>query len=299
LRFDLNLKQLKAFYYVAKHLSFTQAAEDLFISQPAVTMQVSSLERQYGVQLFVRKKNELTLSEAGESLYFYAEKIAQVAFEAEQLLFNVKANPHGILRIGTTRTFARYLLTPYILSFHEKFPHVGIQINEGSSKEMAMSLLYGKNDLAIVARVPYETRLESIPFPEFEFSADRLLLVVPPDHALAQREEIELKDIADYPLILRERGSGTRHVTMDMFREQGFEPNLLLEAGNVDLIKDLIHEGAGVSIMSGIGVDEELADKTLCGIPITGSPAIHIDLVLPKENHRNEAFKSFLSLLLK
>jgi DNA-binding transcriptional LysR family regulator len=294
-RFDLNLKQLKAFYYVANHLSFTKAAEELFITQPAVTMQVSSLERQYGVQLFLRGKNELTLSQAGETLLGYAEKVVGIAFEAEQALFNIKANPHGILRIGTTRTFARYLLAPYILRFHKAFPSVSIQINEGSSQEMAMSLHYGKNDLAIIARVPYEESFKSTPFPGYP--ADHLLLVVPPNHTLAKRESIEAKEIIDYPLILRESGSGTRHVTMEMFREQGIEPNILLEAGNVDFIKDLIRDGAGVSVMSGVGIKEEIKNKIFCGIPIIGSPVINIDLLVPQRDHQPEMFGSFLELL--
>ena len=117
MRFDLNLKQLKVFYFVAKHLSFTRAAEELFISQPAVTMQISALERQYGLALFSRKKNELSLTEAGSVLFPYSEKLVELGFEAERALFNLKANPHGLLRIGTTKAFARYLLSPYILRF--------------------------------------------------------------------------------------------------------------------------------------------------------------------------------------
>jgi len=292
MRFELNLKQLKVFYYVAKNLSFTRAAEELFITQPAVTMQISSLERQYGLRLFSRKKNELSLTEAGKVLYPYAERVMEIGFEAERALFNMKANPHGVLRIGTTKTIARYLLTPYILRFQTAFPRVRIKVDEGSSEEMAMSVLYGRNDLAIVGRIPYEERLEATPFPDHE--NDELFLTVPPSHPLASRDEVTLREIADVPLILRERGSGTRHVILRRFEEIGLTPRILLEAGNVDFIKDLIQRGAGVGILGEISVAEEVSLGTVKAIPIAGRPALEIDIVLPKGGHRSVPVKEFL-----
>jgi len=295
MRFDLNLKQLKVFYYVAKHLSFTRAAEELFITQPAVTMQVSSLERQYGLRLFSRKKNELSLTEAGNVLYPYAERVMEIGFEAERALFNLKANPHGVLRIGTTKTIARYLLTPYILRFQTAFPRVRIKVDEGSSEEMAMSVLYGRNDLAIVGRISYEDRLETIPFPDHE--SDELFLAVPPSHPLATRDEVALAEIAEEPLILRERGSGTRHVILRRFEALGLSPRILLEAGNVDFIKDLIQRGAGVGILGEISVAQEVSMGTIHAVPITGRPVLEIDIVLAKGGHRSVPVKEFLKAI--
>jgi len=295
MRFDLNLKQLKVFYYVAKNLSFTRAAEDLFITQPAVTMQISALERQYGLRLFSRKKNELSLTEAGKVLYPYAERVMEIGFEAERALFNLKANPHGVLRLGTTKTIARYLLTPYILRFQVAFPRVRIKVDEGSSEEMAMSVLYGRNDLAIVGRIPYEDRLEAIPFPDHE--TDELFLAVPPDHPLSTADEVDLREIADVPLILRERGSGTRHVILQCFEQQGLSPRILLEAGNVDFIKDLIQQGAGVGVLGEISVADEVRRGVLKAVPISGRPALRIDVVLPKAGHRSVPVKEFLKAI--
>lgn len=297
MRFDLNLKQLKVFYYVAKHLSFTRAAEELFITQPAVTMQISALERQYGLRLFSRKKNELALTEAGALLFTYAEKVVETAFEAERALFNLKANPHGVLRVGTTKTFARYLLTPYILRFQQAFPRVRIQLDEGSSEEMAMSLLYGRNDIAIVGRIPHEDRLEAVPFPAHE--TDELVVVVGTDHEFTRRTKVSLEEIASEPLILREKGSGTRHVIASYFEEKGISPRVLLEAGNLDFIKDLIRKGAGVSILGAISVQEEVSRGLLKAIPIEGGPSIHIDIVVPRGGHRPAALCALLDFLLE
>ncbi|MDF1555941.1 MAG: LysR family transcriptional regulator [Deferrisomatales bacterium] len=296
MRFDLNLKHLKVFYYVAKNLSFTRAAEELFISQPAVTMQISALEKQYGLRLFSRKKNELSLTEPGRLLYRYAAKVVEIAFEAERALLNLKANPQGLLRVGTTKTITRYWLTPYILRFQQAFPRVKLQLDEGSSEEMALSLLYGRNDIAIVGRHRYRERLEAFPFPAH--AIDPLVLVLSPGHHLAGRAEVALEEIVGEPLILRETGSGTRHVLQTLMEGAGVHPNVLLEAGNVDFIKDLVRRGAGVSIVSAISVADEVACGDLCAVPLAGNPSLHIDIVVPEGVHRTEALSSFMDFLL-
>jgi DNA-binding transcriptional LysR family regulator len=296
MRFDLNLKQLKVFYYVANHLSFTRAAEELFISQPAVTMQISALERQYGLPLFSRKKNELALTEAGTTLFPYAEKLVELGFEAERALYNLKANPHGLLRIGTTKAFARYLLSPYILRFQAAFPRVRIKIEEGSSEEMAMSVVYGRNDLSIVGRIPFDDTLVPLPFPRHE--TDDLILAVPPDHRLAERLEARFEDLVDERLILREKGSGIRHLVLEAFRQRGLTPTVLLEAGNVDFIKELVEKGAGVSILARMSVQNEVQRGALKAVPLAeGGMQIHIEIVMPKEGYRPLAVISFLESL--
>jgi LysR family transcriptional regulator, low CO2-responsive transcriptional regulator len=297
MRFDLNLKQLKVFYFVAKHLSFTRAAEELFITQPAVTMQISSLERQYGLPLFSRKKNDLTLTEAGSVLFPYAEKLVEIGFEAERALFNLKANPCGVLRLGTTKAIARYLLSPYILRFQSSFPRVRIKVDEGSSEEMAMSVVYGRNDLAIVGRIPYDDKLDAIAFPGHD--RDELLLVVPGGHRLAGRKAVPLQEIAQEPLILREKGSGSRHVILEAFSKKGIAPTVLLEAGNVDFIKDLVERGAGVTILPSMNVARELREGRLEGVPLAERLAIRVDIVLPREGYRTLAMESFLKSLLQ
>ena len=163
--FDLNLKHLKVFYYVAKHLSFTRAAQELFVTQPAVAMQIDALEKHYGVRFFTRHKRQLALTEAGEALYEYAERIMQMAFEAHRTILDMKEYPSGVLKMGTTKTWARYLMPTYILRFQKLFPEIQIELQDGSSEDMAMSVIYGQNDVAIVARVPFDSRLGGHPLP--------------------------------------------------------------------------------------------------------------------------------------
>lgn len=296
MHFDLNLKQLKVFYYVAKNLSFTRAAEELFVTQPAVTMQVDALERHYGTRLFTREKKSLALTEAGSLLFSYAERIMMLAFEADQSLLNLRAHPRGVLHIGTTKTWARVLMPSYILGFQERFPDIHLSLDEGSSHEMAASVLYGRNDLAIVGRVPYDPRLEVIPFPGHEI--DELVLAMHPEHPLADRESLFLADIQHEPLILREQGSGIRHVITRQAEEEGLSLNIMLEASSTPFIKDLVSRGAGISILTRISVEEEVRGGLLSRVSFAdGGLWVHVDIVVPREGHRSAAVRSLLEFL--
>jgi DNA-binding transcriptional LysR family regulator len=283
-RFDLNLKQLKVFYYAGQHLSFTRAAEELFITQPAVTMQIRSLEEHCGLPLFVKEKNRLQLTDAGHTLFSYAEEMMRLAEAAEAALNKLLANPAGIIRLGTTKTLGRYLMAPLVYEFHERHPKVMIQLDEGCSTEMALSVAYGRNDLALVGRVPYDRRVEAVPFARQP--VDPLVLAVSPDHPLAGRERVALADTLAYPMILREDGSGTRQVLMGVYARLGAAPTVLLEASNVELIKELVTRNTGISVLPSMSVAEESEQGLLRAIPLDDDELVlHIDLVFPRKPH--------------
>jgi DNA-binding transcriptional LysR family regulator len=294
--FDLNLKHLKVFYYVAKHLSFTRAAQELFVTQPAVAMQIDALEKHYGVRFFTRRKRQLALTEAGEALYEYAERIMQLAFEAHRTILDMKEYPCGVLKMGTTKTWARYLMPSYILRFQKRYPEIQIELQDGSSEDMAMSVSYGQNDIAIVARVPYDPRLDVIPFPGRE--KDQLVLVVHPKHRLATRKRIHLREIVDEPLIIRGRGSGIRDVVMRRAEELGLQLSIMLEAGSVDFIKAMVMQGAGITILTTVSVEEYVQSGALKAIELADPGMwLDVDMVVRKEGYRPFAVRSFLEFL--
>ncbi|PLX46530.1 MAG: hypothetical protein C0609_00390 [Deltaproteobacteria bacterium] len=298
MRFDLNLKQLKIFYYAARHLNFRRAAEELFVSQPAVSMQIQSLEEAFGTPLFSRAKKKLALTEAGRLLFTYAERIMHLAVEAEQAIEGVKAAPKGVLKIGTTPIFAKSLLTLGLMKFHERFPEIRIEVNQGSSERMSSSILYGENDLAVVGRVPYDERILARPFPELP--EDELLLIVPEKHHLAESFGVTVHDLEGLPLIMRERGSATRHALTKRFDAEGVKPTVAIEASDLTFIGDLVERGYGAAVLGRVAFENELARAPLTGVPFAGGPLrMGIDVVLPREERLNDAANKFLSLLFE
>ncbi len=292
---DLNLTQLKAFYFAATYGSFTQAAEKLFITQPAVSMQVKALETYYGVQLFVRRKKELQLTNVGQDLFQISKKIFGMVKEAEQLLELSGVHKPEVLKIGSTKTLVRYVLAQYISTFQKSYPRVQIQIDDGSSREMVQSVLRNENDLAIVGRVPYDDSLQVIPF--FE---DELVLIAAPSHPLCNKAVVSIEDLKGESLILREKGSGTRELVERVLEKTSLVSSAFIESGNADFIKELVRIGDGITLLAEMGADEHVNRGDLRILPLKeGSFRLKIDIVYSKDRELSAIDEAFLKVLLE
>lgn len=287
---DLNLNQLKAFYFAASCRSVTLAAEKLFITQPAVSMQIKAMEDHYGAKLFVRTKKRLELTDVGKNLYHLARKIFELADQAERLL----SRAHEALRVGSTKTLVRYVLADYISRFRATCPGIQILIREGSSEDMAQSVLRGEIDIAIVGRVRYEdASLEVIPF-----TRDELTLLAAPSHPLARAGSVSIADLAGENLILREKGSGTRLLVEKVLERTSVVSSAFIESGNVDFIKELVRVGGGVTLLPRMGVDPDVTRGDLKIIPLEEGPfALDIDILLSRDRTLSSADKALLSML--
>jgi len=291
---ELNLNQLRAFYFAAHCRSISRAAEELFISQPAVSMQIRALEDHYGIRLFIRKKKRLELTESGKKLYEVAERIFRSVGEAEELLLQESDLVTYVLKIGSTKTLVRYYLGRFIARFRETFPKIQIQIDEGSSAKMVQSVLENRNDLAITGRVPYDPRLKIIPFIQ-----DELVLLAAPGHPLCRKKVISIDDLRGENFILREEGSGVRRVIEQMFKTRGIVPSAVIETGNVDFIKELVRLGKGITLLARMGVDPDLRKGDLKALSLKEGPFIlDIDIVISNERKLSKADDAFLNVLL-
>jgi len=292
---DLNLRQLKAFYFAALYGSITLAAEKLFITQPAVSMQIKGLEDHYGVQLFVRGKKKLELTDTGKRLFHVSRKIFGLVAEAEQLLNEASESAVEILRIGSTKTLVRYVLAPYIARFRELFPRIQIHIDEGSSQEMVWSVLEKRNDLAICGRMPYDGRLEVIPFEQ-----DEVVLLAAPSHPLCRKEKVTIADLEGENVILREKGSGTRRLVERALENTDIVASAFIETANVDFIKELVATGNGITMLARMGVDQDLSSGRLRILPLVGGPFyLERDIVINRERILSKADRAFLNVLLE
>lgn len=291
----INFNQLRLFYHAAKNLSFTQAARDLFITQPAVTAQMKSLEDHCNLKLFRKRGRRIYLTDEGKTLYECARKIFEYEKEIEDLIEEMRTFKRGLLRLGTTKTYARYFMPFLISNFHEEHPQIKIRLDEGSSLEMIHSLLDFKNELAIIAKVEDDPHVNFIPF-----SHEEMLLILPCDHPLAKQRSISLNDLTEEPTIMKEKGSGTRKLVNELFAENGLIPNTLLETSNTELIKSLVQRGEGISFVVREAVAAELQEKQLATTSIEGQQIfLDVSIAYLKDQHLSPPAHAFLDILLK
>lgn len=289
----MNLRQLEAFYLVVKRKSFTRAAEELNVTQPAVTMQVKSLEKSLNLKLIQRVGKTLQLNEAGELLYQYAEKIFYLVFDADEKMRDFKKLMKGTLQIGTTKHYARYIM-PYLLSeFQRRYPRIKVILDEGNSEDMARSVLEMKNELALISEINLDQKIKSNFFSSVEF-----FLVASSEHRFSQRKSISMRELNEEPVILREKGSALRAAILRKFHEYGIWPSVIIEASSLDFIMDYVKQNKGVSFMIEPDIKEELEKGILKIIPIDeGSITLFTDFIYHNEKALSPPAEAFLKMV--
>jgi DNA-binding transcriptional LysR family regulator len=268
----LNLNQLRVFYHAAKNLNYTVAAGELFITQPAVTAQMKAFEEFCSLKLFRKKGRNLFLTDEGRALYGYAEKIFKYEKEIENAIDDMHELKRGVLSLGTTKAYARYFMPLMLTNFHENYPDIKIQLNEGSSLDMSNSLLDFKNEVAVIAKA------DDLPGVNFSpFSKEEMAVIVAPGHHLTRKKSVSFKELAQEPFIMKENGSGTRKLVEQSFAIANCEPNILMETSNTEFIKQLVQRGDGISIVVKEAVALELRQKKLANVPLK-NPQIYLDV---------------------
>src|SRR4030043_1309300 len=209
---NASLNSFLVFHKVAKFKSFSRAAEELFISQPAVSKHIRELEQKIGMGLIRRGRGGFDLTEAGEILFKHTHKISSHLLEVENALGNLKKDHHGVLKIGTTESYSKCLMPKLLSGFQTFHPSIKITLEVGNSEEIEKSLLDYKYDLGLIAMGKASSKFESIPFLK-----EKLVLIVSSRHPLVKRGEVSLKELEGYPLIIRAKGSSTRKVLLKAF----------------------------------------------------------------------------------
>ena len=290
---SLNLKQLEAFYLVVKKKSFTRAAEELSVTQPAVTIQVKSLEKSLNLRLIQQVGKKIQLTESGEFLYQYAEKIFDLVLDANEKMRDFKKLMRGTLRIGTTKNYARYIMPSLLSEFQRRFPGIKVILDEGNSEDMAKSVLEKKNELALISQLNLDRKIKSLFFSTVEF-----VLVVSPEHRFSQRKSISLRELNGEPVILREKGSGSRTAILRKFQEYGIWPSVITEASSLDFIVGYVKQNKGVSFMFEPDIKEELERGTLKVIFVEeGNIIFFTDIIYHSEKTLSPPGLAFLNVV--
>lgn len=271
---QINLNHLRIFYYAAKVKNLTKAAEALFVTQPAVTMQIKALEQHLSVALFRKRGKFLELTDEGNVLFKYAEKIFGIVEEMEHALKGFTTLARGSLTIGTTRSFARHLMPGLLSHYQEKFPGIKVSLEVGSSNEIAEGVARFKYDLAIIGRIPLPGKIKAIPYNPEEFC-----LVVSPDHRFAKRGVVSCRELQTEPIIIREPGSGSRYFMLSLLDSHGIKPSVLIEAGSVEFIKEYVIQGRGISFLYKPEVQLEAKMGLLKSLELVEGP-IYVETVI-------------------
>lgn len=294
----MNLSTLQTFIAVAEKKNLSLAAQEIHITQPAISKQLSVLEAYFGTALVERKGRGVTLTPAGEVFYRHAREMFDLMNRAEREIRQMSGEIRGRLIIWASTIPGHYILPPIIGTFKKEYPDVQTVLHIGDSKEAIRKLLEESSHLGAVGIMPNNKRIEGV-----KFFSDELVVIVPPEHPFAKLEEIPLENLAKEALVWREMGSGTRSVVESYLAQGGLTTdklNIALELGSTGAIITAVEAGAGVSVVSRWAVLKELALGKIVTIKIKDLPMKRdLYLVYPRRKNRSPMVEAFVNFALK
>ena len=284
-------RRLQVFHAVAKHLSFTKAAEALFMTQPAVTFQIKQLEEHFNTRLFERGHGRISLTPAGGVVLEYAERILALSAELDIRLKEMTGEVAGLLMIGASTTIAEFLLPRVLGEFKSKYPKVLPRLVVANSESVESRVAEHTLDIGFIEAPSHLASVATDVVCD-----DELQVICAPAHPLARLKSVNPKQLLQYPFISRESGSGTREVTDRYLQKAGVEPDSLsvvMELGSPEALKGLVATGLGFSIMSRVTVATELALGRLVCVPLAPRLQRQLSVVYPKEKFRSQLVNTF------
>lgn len=245
---NLENFRLVVFRAVAEQLSFRKAAEELYLTQPAVSLQIKALEEDLGVQLFERSGSHISLTAAGTVLLRSVYRVHNMLAEAEREIAALSGEHAGKLALGASTTIAQYVLPRLLVEFRAVHPRVNVTLLSGNTEAIVHAVEQQNVALGLIEGPPRSRDVKVQPF-----LLDELVLIAPAAHEWAERGSVTLKELADAPLLMRERGSGTRHVIELALERHGLKRGSLqiaMEFDAIEGIKSAVEAGLGVGFVS-------------------------------------------------
>ena len=289
-------RRLQVFYTVAKQLSFTKAAELLYMTQPAVTFQVKQLEEHFNTRLFERSHSKITLTPAGEVAMEYAERILNLSSEMDTRLGELTGQISGTLLVGASTTIAEYMLPRLLGDFKAQYPNVHARLMVANSESIEAKIADHTLDVGLIEAPSHHPQLMSHVCCE-----DELVAICSPKHPVAQHASITPVQLAELPYVSRESGSGTREVMDDYFRKNGVQPedlHIVMELGSREAIKGAVEAGLGIAIVSRATIQKETKLGDLIAIPLEPRLYRPLSMVNAKEKFRSRLLQTFLEFVI-
>jgi DNA-binding transcriptional LysR family regulator len=289
-------RRLQVFYTVAKQLSFTKAAEQLFMTQPAVTFQVKQLEEHFNTRLFERNHGRIALTPAGRMAMEYAERILSISEEMDTRVAELTGAVAGPLLLGASTTIAEFILPQILGEFKGLHPEVEAHMMVANSETIVNRVADHTIDVGLIESPSYLPSLQN------EVCCDdELVLICAPNHPLATRKTVRAQEIAALPLVRREPGSGTREFTDNYFRQCGVPPedlNLVMELGSPEAMKGVVETGIAVAIVSRATIAKELKLGSVVAVPLAPRLMRTLSVVHPKEKFRSRLLTTFVDFAM-
>ena len=289
---NFTLRQLQVFEKVASHLNYSRAAEELYLSQPAVSMQIKQLEVNIGLPLFEQMGKKIFLTEAGRELFHYSRSIAQQLAEVEAVFDEMKGLGKGRLTLSVVNT-ANYFTPRLLAKFCKLHPGISVTLQVANRNAVLKQLADNSTDLAIMGQPPDGLYIGADPFMD-----NPLVVIAAPDHPLARLKRVKFARLAQETFLSREPGSGTRSAMERVFSEHGIQPRISMEMETNEAIKQAVQAGIGLGILSLHSIELELETKRLAMLNVEHFPLLRHWFVAHRSSKRLSsaalAFKDFL-----
>lgn len=286
----MDFGQIEAFVQVAKHHSFSRAAEALQLTQPSITARIQALERELGEELFERSGRGVKLTDGGHVFLPYSDKILQTLQEARDAVEDVRHVQLGSLRLGSALTISTYVLPKILHEFCQRYPGVDVVVRTGRSEQVINMLLADEVQVALV-RALNHPELDGI-----HLYDDEIVLVANPGHPFASSGRATIAEAAAEPIVLFDRGSSYYGLINNFFRQAGVIPNVAMELDSLEATKRMVEEGLGIALVPAVTIERELEAGKLVKIDLEDAEQITrpISLVYRANRKRPRATQAFI-----
>lgn len=285
----MTLRHMKIFVAVFRHSNITKAAQELHLAQPSVSLAIKELENYYGIRLFERIGKRISPTEGGKEFFGYSLHIVSLFEEMEKRMKNWDVS--GTIRIGSSITIGTHILPGLIRNYQAEFPDLKINAIISNSSTIENHILDNTIDLGLIETQPEHEDIQAVPFMK-----DSLCAIVGCSHPLAKESSVTLFDLAQYPFLMREKGSAGREILDSYFSIQQLNVRPAWESSSTQAIVKGVAEGLGVAVLPYLLVEKDIQEKTVRMLPFTRPLSRDLNIIYHKSKYLTPNMKAFLSL---
>ncbi len=285
----MTLRHMRIFVSVFQHSNITRAAEELHLAQPSVSFAIKELEDYYGIRLFERIGRRISPTEIGKEFYGYALHIVSIFDEMEKKIRNW--DTLGTVRIGASITIGTHILPPLLKSYQALYPDLRTEVNIRQSAAIEQQIVDNETDIGLIETQPNHPDIVSLPFME-----DSLCPIVSTDHPLTEYRKITLEQLAEYPFLMREKGSAGREILDAYFSLRHISIRPLWESSSTQAIVRGVAEGLGVAVLPYLLIKKDIEEHTVKTIPFDRPIRRKLNIIYHKTKYLTDNMQSFIEL---